>query len=63
NGYAGMFAAVAEALAGRGGREVTLADGRRSLEFVTAVYHAARTGVPSALPLDSAHSLYDNWLP
>jgi len=63
NGYAGMFAVVADALAGRGGREVTLADGRRSLEFVTAVYHAARTGVPAALPLDSAHPLYGGWMP
>lgn len=62
-GYAGMFAAVADALAGKGGREVTLQDGRRSLEFVTAVYHAARTGRPVTLPLDSPHPLYHGWMP
>jgi len=62
-GYAGMFAAVADALAGRGGREVSLADGRRSLEFVTAIYHAGRTGMPETLPLDSLHPLYGGWIP
>ena len=63
SGYAGMFAAVADALDGAGGREVTLADGRRSLEFVTAVYHASRTGGPVTLPLDSLHPLYGGWTP
>ena len=62
-GYAGMFDALADALAGNGGREVSLADGRRSLEFVTAVYHAARTGLPVTLPLDSLHPLYRSWTP
>lgn len=62
-GYTGLFSAIADALAGQPGREVTLADGRASIEFVTAVYSSARTGEPVALPLDSAHPLYASWLP
>ncbi|MEM6666673.1 MAG: Gfo/Idh/MocA family oxidoreductase [Pseudomonadota bacterium] len=63
SGYAGMFDAMADALAGRGGRDVTLEDGRRSLEFVTAVYASARSGSPVELPLTAAHPLYGSWLP
>lgn len=62
-GYAGLFAAMAEALDGQPGTEVSLLDGRRSLEFVTAVYHSARTGMPVKLPLGEDHPLYANWLP
>jgi len=62
-GYAGMFAAVADALAGRGGRDVTPEDGRRSLEFVTACYHSARTGQRVDLPLGADHPLYASWVP
>ncbi|MFW2588767.1 Gfo/Idh/MocA family protein [Sagittula sp. SSi028] len=62
-GFTGFFGAVADALDGKGGREVTLADGRRSLEFVSAVYHSARTGQPVDLPLQSGFALYDGWLP
>ena len=63
SGYAGMFEALAGALSGRGGREVTVEDGRRSLEFVTAVYASARAGVPQTLPLDGSHPLYEGWTP
>lgn len=62
-GYAGLFSAMADALAGEAGREVTLADGRRSIEFVTAVYASARSGASVTLPLTSAHPLYASWLP
>ena len=62
-GYAGMFDAVADALDGRPGREVTLTDARRSLEFVTACYHSSRTGQPVHLPLGPEHPLYGGWLP
>jgi predicted dehydrogenase len=62
-GYAGLFAAMADALDGRPGREVTLEDGRRSLEFVTACYASAREGSPVALPLGPDHPLYGSWLP
>jgi predicted dehydrogenase len=62
-GFVGMFEAVADALAGRGGREVTLEDGRRSLEFVTAAYASARSGMPVDLPLTADHPMYAGWLP
>lgn len=65
NGYAGMFAAIADALDGTDipPRHVTLQDGRRSLEFVTAVYASARSGLPVALPLGPDHPMYNGWLP
>lgn len=63
SGFAGMFAALAQALDGAPGREVTLGDGRRSLEFVTACYHSSRTGGPVALPIEADHPLYGSWLP
>ncbi len=62
-GYAGLFEAVADALDGDAGREVTLLDGRRSLEFVTAVYASARGRAPVDLPLGGDHTLYGGWLP
>ncbi|MEM9108022.1 MAG: Gfo/Idh/MocA family oxidoreductase, partial [Pseudomonadota bacterium] len=61
--FAGFFKAVAMALDGHPGREVTLEDGRRSLEVVTAVYHSARTGHKVALPIDKEHPLYSGWQP
>ncbi len=63
SGYAGLFDAVADALDGKPGREVTLSDGRRSLEFVSAVYGSARTRAPVDLPLAEDHALFDGWLP
>ena len=62
-GYAGLFEAIADCLDGNPGREVTLEDARRSLEFVSAVYHSARTAMPVALPLEADHALYDGWVP
>lgn len=62
-GYAGFFEAIASALDGHPGREVTLADGRRSIELVTAVYQAARTGKRVALPLGEDAALYAGWQP
>ncbi len=62
-GFAGLFEAVADTLNGREAHPVTLEDGRRSLEFVTAVYASARSGAPVALPLGKDHPLYAGWLP
>jgi predicted dehydrogenase len=62
-GFAGYFEAIAEALAGAPGREVTLTDGRRSIELVTAVYAAARGGKEVALPLTIGSDFYESWLP
>ena len=61
-GYAGLFDAIADALSGQSGREVTLDDARRSLEFVTAVYASARSGERVAVPLTSDHPMYDGWV-
>ncbi|WP_425071290.1 Gfo/Idh/MocA family protein [Sagittula sp. S175] len=62
-GFVGYLRAVAEAMAGQGGREVTLQDGRRSLEFVSAVYQSARSGQAVDLPLGADFPLYQSWLP
>ena len=62
-GYVGLFDAVAESLDGRPGREVTLDDGRRSLEFVSAVYASSRQGGSVGLPLGASDDCYDGWLP
>lgn len=63
SGFDGFLDAVADALDGKGGQEVTLADGRRSLEFVTAVYASARSGDAVDLPLGAGHPLYAGWAP
>ena len=60
-GYVGLFTAIADALEGRRGQEVTLEDGRRSLEFVSAVYASAREKAPVQLPLTTAHASYSGW--
>jgi predicted dehydrogenase len=62
-GFEGFFAALAEAWEGRPAGAVSAADGRRSIEFVTAVYASARQGSPVALPLGPEHPLYNGWLP
>lgn len=62
-GFAGFFEAVADALQGRGGREVTLPDGRRSIELVSAIYLSARTGAPQRLPLARTSAVYCGWMP
>jgi len=62
-GYVGMFAALAEALDGKGGREVTLADGRVSVEFITAAYASMRSEMPVSLPLGRENPLYEGWSP
>ena len=60
-GYDGMFAAIADALDGAPGREVTIQDGRRSVELVTAIYASARSGAPVTLPLDPDHPYHSGW--
>jgi predicted dehydrogenase len=63
-GFAGYLHAVADALEGQGGAEVTLSDGRRSIELVTAVYASIRAGgQPVRLPLTPDAPLYTGWQP
>ncbi|MEZ5668961.1 MAG: Gfo/Idh/MocA family oxidoreductase [Alphaproteobacteria bacterium] len=61
--YAGLFAELARALDGAPSAAVTAADARRSIELVTAIYHAARTGAAATLPIGSEHPLYRGWSP
>ncbi len=62
-GYVGAFDAIADALQGTPGHEVTFADGAASIELVTAIYASARTGVRTTLPLSKDHALFNGWLP
>lgn len=63
SGYAGLFAAVDRVLSGEAANDVTLADARRSLEFVTACYDSYRSGLPVQFPLPKSHPLYQSWMP
>ncbi|ASJ72691.1 Gfo/Idh/MocA family protein [Granulosicoccus antarcticus] len=62
-GFTGFFDALSDALNGQPGQEVLLADGRRSLELVSAIYLSAKTGNKVALPLGPDDSVYESWLP
>ncbi|MEP1207724.1 MAG: Gfo/Idh/MocA family oxidoreductase [Rhizobiaceae bacterium] len=63
SGFAGFFEAVADRLDGTGTDDVTIEDGRRSLELVSAIYHAVRTSNTIPLPLTDASPVYDGWAP
>ena len=62
-GYVGQFSRFHRALLDGGELPVTLADARASLELATALYEAARSGAPVALPIPPDHPLYAGWLP
>jgi predicted dehydrogenase len=62
-GFAGFIEAVADALDGNGGQEVTLDEGRRSIELVTAIYASARGGGSVTLPLQPDAIFHDGWMP
>lgn len=62
-GFEGFLADVAAALDGQETGVVTVADGRASIELVTAIYAAARSGTRSHLPLPAAHPLRAGWIP
>lgn len=62
-GFAGFFNALADAMHDDGGYEVTLADGRRSLELVSAIYYASRHSVVVDLPLEQNHPYFAGWMP
>lgn len=61
--FAGLFADVARKLRGEPNDAVTPADGRRSIELVTALYHSARSGEKTSLPVTQDHPLYRGWMP
>jgi predicted dehydrogenase len=62
-GFEGQFVRFYQALRQKSELPVTLADARRSLELITAIYHSARTKQPVELPLASTHPLYQGWAP
>jgi len=62
-GFAGFVEAIADAIEGRESSEVTIEDGVRSIELVTAIYKSARENVPIRLPLSSDDALYKGWMP
>ena len=62
-GFEGFLLALSDRLTGKGGRDVTLQDGRQSLELVSAIYYAIRNSATVELPLSHAHPLYDGWQP
>ena len=61
SGFEGLMGAYHAALATGGPLPVTLADARRSIELVTALYHSAATGTAVRLPIGSDHPSYGGW--
>ena len=57
------MASYHQALETAGPLPVTLADARRSLELITALYHAAETGEAVSLPIRADHPKYGSWRP
>jgi predicted dehydrogenase len=62
-GFAGYLSAVADHLDGNAGAAVLFEDGRASVELVTAIYDAARSGRAVTLPLSQEHPLWRGWVP
>jgi predicted dehydrogenase len=61
--FAGYLSAVADYLDGNAGAAVLFEDGRASVELVTAIYDAARSGRAVTLPLSPEHPLWRGWVP
>jgi len=61
--YAGLFEQIANKLDGKKSDEVTLLDGKKSLEFVTAIYNSAREDKNIKLPIKIDNPYYNSWLP
>jgi predicted dehydrogenase len=59
--FEGLFGAYHAALTSGGPLPVTLADARRSIELVTALYHSAETDTVVRLPIDPEHPKYHGW--
>jgi len=62
-GFAGQFEGLWSALVEGAPLPVTLADSRRALELVTAMYASARAGAPVDLPLGEQAPGYRDWRP
>ncbi|MEZ5845925.1 MAG: Gfo/Idh/MocA family oxidoreductase [Geminicoccaceae bacterium] len=62
-GFAGFLAAVANAFDGEPDDAVSLRDGLNSIELVSAIYLADRTGARVSLPLDRDLPICAGWRP
>lgn len=62
-GFSGLLKEVADQLDGHPSRAVSIEEGRRSIEFVTAAYQSARTGKAVSLPISADSPLYAGWRP
>jgi len=62
-GFKGFFAEIAKDIADEQSGAVTIQDGIASIDLVTAIYHAARTGTRVSVPLCNQHPLYKGWMP
>ena len=60
--FTGQFHRLHTALTTGGELPVTLADARRSIELLTAIYYSSLTGEPVALPLKPDHPFYNGWI-
>jgi predicted dehydrogenase len=63
SGFEGAFFEISRALNGLANDAVTFEDGAGSIELVTAIYAAARSGSRVALPLPADHELRKGWRP
>ncbi len=60
--FVGQFHRLHTALTTGGELPVTLADARRSIELLTAIYYSSLKGEPVTLPLKPGHPFYNGWL-
>ena len=63
NGFAGFVEAIADAMEGRGGKEVTVNDGLQSIELVTAIYRSVRERKPVRLSDAAEGEWIKGWAP
>lgn len=63
NGFTGFVEAIADAMEGRGGKEVTVTDGLQSIKLVTAIYRSAREGKPVRLAEAAEGQWIKGWAP
>jgi predicted dehydrogenase len=61
--FEGLMASYHHALETAGPLPVTVADARRSLELISALYHSAETGAAVTLPIGVNHPKYRSWRP
>jgi predicted dehydrogenase len=61
--FAGQFLRFHQALTTGTELPVSPADARASVELITAIYHAGRTGQVVTLPIAADHPLYGGWQP